>query len=136
CVLAASSRPRPPVAAFAQPEFASTARSASRRQRSRLSSTGAAGVPLAVNRAALTGSLESQITIPTSGFPLRLIPQATPAALKPAGNPAPGSSSRTCSGLGVQREPKNGCGGPVEARSPHTSLPALTGGLPSRGAQT
>ena len=104
CVLAASSRPRPPVAAFAQPEFASTARSASRRQRSWLSSTGAAGVPLAVKRAALTGVSASHTSRPRSRLPLGLMPAATPAARKPPGRPASGPRSRTCAGAGTQRE--------------------------------
>ena len=89
-VLAASSSPRRPVAALAQPELASTARSASRRQRSWLSSTGAAGVPVAVKRAALTGRSASQTSSPRSGLPLGLIPHATPAARNPAGRPALG----------------------------------------------
>ena len=69
-----------------------------------LSSTGAAGVPVAVKRAALTGCSESQTSRPRSGLPLGLIPQATPAARKPAGRPASGPSSRTCAGAGTQRE--------------------------------
>ena len=83
--------PRWPVAALAHPELASTARSAPSRQRSRLSSTGAAGVPVEVKRAALTGPSASHTSRPRSGLPLGLIPQATPAARKPAGSPASGA---------------------------------------------
>ena len=53
CILAASSIPRPPVAAFALPELATTTRSASSRERSRVTSTGAASTPERVKRAAL-----------------------------------------------------------------------------------
>ncbi len=87
-VLAASSSPRLPVAAFAQPELARIARRALSWQRSWLSSTGAAGAPVAVKRAALTGCSASHTSSPTSGLPLGLIPHVTPAALKPAGRPA------------------------------------------------
>ncbi len=141
CVLAASSSPRPPVAALAQPEFASTARRPSRRQRSWLTITGAAGSPVAVKRAALTGCSASHTSSPRSWLPLGLIPQITPAARKPAGSPASGPRSRTCSGAGTQREWKNGCGGP-EATPPNTFVPgvflpsALISGLPPRGSRT
>ncbi len=103
-----------PVAAFAQPELARIARSPSSWQRSRLSSTGAAGVAVAVKRAALTGRSASQTSSARSGLPLGLIPHVTPAALKPAGSPASRPSSRTCAGAGTQRERKNGRGGPSE----------------------
>ena len=126
CVLAASSSPRAPVAAFAQPEFASTARSAFRRQRSRVSRTGAAGVPLEVKRAALTGLCASHSSRPRSGLPLGLIPHATPAARKPLGSPLPAGSSRTCSGHGTHRERKNVC----------AACAALTEGPRSRGSRT
>ena len=53
---AASSSPRRPVAALALPELATTARIASSRQRSCVSSTGAASTPERVKRAALTAS--------------------------------------------------------------------------------
>ena len=56
CMRAASSSPRRPVAAFALPEFATTARMPSSRQRSCVSSTGAASTPERVKRAALTVS--------------------------------------------------------------------------------
>ena len=97
---------------------------------------GAAAVPLAVKRAALTGRSVSQISRPRSWLPLGLIPQTTPAARKPAGSPVSGSSSRTCAGTATQREPKNGRGGPSLERSPHTSLPALIPATPYRNACT
>src|SRR3984885_3206219 len=84
CVLAASSRPRLPVAAFAHPELARITRRASSRQRSLVSRTGAAGTAVAVKRAALTGVSASHTRIPRSGLPLGLIPHVTPAARKPA----------------------------------------------------
>ena len=52
---AASSSPRRPVAALALPALATTARIASSRQRSCVSSTGAASTPERVKRAALDG---------------------------------------------------------------------------------
>ncbi len=108
CVLAASSRPRRPVAALAQPELTRTARSACSRQRSLLSSTGAAAAPEVVKRAALTGRSASQTSSPTSGLPEGFSPAATPAARKPSGRPVSPPSSRTCPGAGTQRERKNG----------------------------
>jgi hypothetical protein len=107
CILAASSMPRPPVAALALPELAATTRSASRRERSRVTSTGAAKTPERVKRAALVASGASQTSRPTSVPPLGLMPAATPAARKPAGRP-PAASSRTQSGTSTQREEKNG----------------------------
>ena len=66
------------------------ARRASSRQRSRVTSTGAASTPERVKRAALVVSAASETSSPTSGAPLGLIPAATPAARKPAGQPAGG----------------------------------------------
>ena len=111
CVLAASSRPRCPVAAFAQPELASTTRSASSRQRSRLTSTGAAGVPVRGEaRGARRARSASQTSSPRSGLPLGLIPhgdagraEARRAARRRrrararAPAPAPSASGRTAS---------------------------------------
>src|SRR5258708_4285015 len=105
-VLAASSRPRPPVAALAQPELTSTARSAPSVQRSWLRSTGAAAAPDEVKRAALTGSAASLRSSPRSGRPLGLRPAATPPARNPAGSPESGASSATCPGLRTQPERK------------------------------
>ena len=76
----------------------------SRRQRARVTSTGAAGRALAVKRAALTGTGPSQTSRPRSVRPLGLMPQATPAARKPAGSGTSGPRSRTCAGRGTQRE--------------------------------
>ena len=55
CMRAASSSPRRPVAALALPALATTTRIASSRQRSCVSSTGAASTPERVKRAALVG---------------------------------------------------------------------------------
>ena len=99
-VFAASSRPRRPVAALAQPEFTSTTFSSASLQRSRVTRTGAAAVPESVKRAALTGFSASQTSSPTSGRPLSLSPAATPAARKPSGRPESAASSRTCDGRG------------------------------------
>ena len=85
CIFAASWRPIEPVAAFALPLLTTTARIASRRQRSRVSSTGAAAVPERVNRAALVVCAASLTSRPTSVPPDGLIPAATPAARKPSG---------------------------------------------------
>ena len=54
--------PGPPVAALALPEFAAIARRLSRRQRSRVTSTGAACTPEAVKRIALVVSGRSETT--------------------------------------------------------------------------
>ena len=94
CIFAASSIPRRPVAALALPELATTARSASSRQRSWVSSTGAASTPERVKRAALTVSGASETSRPRSVPPLGFSPQATPAARKPCGSPP--SASATC----------------------------------------
>ena len=107
CIRAASSSPRRPVAALALPEFATTARIAAIRQRSCVSSTGAASTPERVKRAALVVSGASQTSRPTSVPPLGLMPAATPAARKPTGRP-PAGSSRTHSGTSTQREEKKG----------------------------
>ena len=72
CIRAASSSPRRPVAAFALPELTTTARSASSRQRSRHSSTGAAGAPERVKRAALTASGSEQTSSAEVGVAGRL----------------------------------------------------------------
>ena len=74
-----------------------------------LTSTGAAGVPLEVKRAALTACVASHSNKPRSGLPLGFISHATPAARKPRGRPLPAGSSRTCSGRGTQRDRKNAC---------------------------
>ena len=123
CIFAASSRPRPPVAAFALPEFAATARRPSSRARCFVTTTGAARTPERVNRAALVASRTSQTSRPTSGFPDAFRPAATPAARKPSGRP-PGASV-TPSGTSTQRERKNVDGGALMPRSPR-SRPART----------
>ena len=85
------------MAALALPEFATTARMPSSRQRSWVSITGAASTPERVKRAALTVSGASETSSPRSRAPEGLSPQATPAARKPAGSPP--SSSVTCAGI-------------------------------------
>ena len=74
CMRAASSRPRRPVAAFALPELTTTARSASSRQRSWHSSTGAASTPERVKRAARTVSGSEQTSSAEVGVAGRLDP--------------------------------------------------------------
>ena len=86
----------------------------SSRQRSRVTSTGAASTPERVKRAALTVSAASQTSRPRSGAPERLEPAATPAARKPAGRP-PGISV-TWSGASTQREAKVTVTGPRSRR--------------------
>ena len=104
CIFVAASSPRRPVAALALPELATTARKPSSRQRSCVSSTGAASTPDRVKRAALVASTRSHTSRPTSGLPLGLIPARPEAARKPRGRP-PGSSA-TWSGRSIQRESK------------------------------
>jgi hypothetical protein len=106
CILAALSRPGRPVAAFALPEFTTTARRSSIWLRWVVSRTGAASVPELVKRAALTVRSARQTSSPRSRAPLGLIPDATPAARNPCGSPAAWSSV-TCSGRSIQREQKN-----------------------------
>jgi hypothetical protein len=117
CILAASSRPRPPVAAFALPELATTARRASSFARSCVSSTGAASTPERVKRAALVVAGASETSRPTSVPPLGLMPAATPAARKPCGSP-PSWSSRTQSGTSTQREVKKRVAGSAFTPAP------------------
>ena len=105
CILAAFSNPGRPVAAFALPELTTIARTPFSVTRSRHSSTGADCVPEAVNRAALVVAGALETSSPTSGWPLGLIPHATPAALNPCGSPPPGSD--TLPGTSTQRDPKN-----------------------------
>ena len=101
CMRAASSSPRRPVAAFALPALTTTARSASSRQRSWQSTTGAARTPERVKRAAETVSGSSETSRPRSRSPDGLIPARTPAARKPAASP---SRSVTPAGGSTQRE--------------------------------
>jgi hypothetical protein len=103
CMRAASSSPRLPVAAFALPELATTARSASSRQRAWHSSTGAASTPERVKRAAETVSGSAETSSARSGSPDGLMPARTPAARKPAASP-PSGRSVTCSGGSTQRD--------------------------------
>ena len=125
CVLAASSRPRRPVAALAQPALASTTRRELRRQRSRLTSTGAAAVLLEVNRAALTGSAASQTSRPTSGSPLVFSPAATPAARKPAGSPTPsGQLANVCGRRHPARAEERRSASALRAHAPTSGLSA------------
>ena len=72
------------------PELASTARRALSRQRSRLTSTGAAGVPCRREARRADGLSASHTSSPRSGLPLGLIPHATPGGAKAAGSPASG----------------------------------------------
>ena len=96
-----------PVAALAQPELASTARSAPRRQRSRADEHGrgrraaggeARGADRCARRRTRAGPRRAAA---------RLQPAATPAARKPAGSPASGRVAHV-RGRGTQRERKNG----------------------------
>ena len=103
CIRAASSSPRFPVAAFALPEFTTTARIASSRQRAWHSSTGAASTPERVKRAALTVSGSEQTSSARSGSPDGLMPAGTPAARKPAARP-PSGTSVTAAGGSTQRD--------------------------------
>ena len=120
CIRAASSSPRLPVAAFALPEFTTTAPSASRRQRERHSSTGAAGAPERVKRAALTASGSEQASSPRSGSPDGLMPAVTPAARKPAASPPPGCSVTPAGRLDPARRRTRVTAGP-RARRARTS---------------
>ena len=100
--------PGPPVAALALPEFTATARSASSRARSRVTSTGAAAVP---ERGEARGARGVRRRRRRAGRRRArrsgLMPAATPAARKPAGSRAAGDLG-TPSGASTQRERKNG----------------------------
>jgi len=95
--------PRPPVAALAHPEFASTARRAFSSQRSRVTSTGAAGVPVAVKRAALTGSRRRR-RAPQVGFTAGLDPAGHPCCAEAGRQPGVGREIPHVRGRGHQRE--------------------------------
>ena len=88
CMRAASSSPRPPVAALALPELAITARSAPSRQRSWVSSTGAATTPERVKRAALTVSGGSETSRPMSQAAGGLEPAGDARGAEAGGQPA------------------------------------------------
>ena len=105
CILTAFSNPGRPVAALAFPELTTIARMPASEHRSRHSSTGADCVPELVKRAALVVAGALETIRPRSSPPLGLIPQATPAAVNPFGNPPPGSE--TLPGTSTQRDPKN-----------------------------
>ena len=125
CILAASSSPVTPVAAFALPELTTTAWMCARSQCSRQRSTGADWVPERVNRAALVVLWVSQTSRPRSGAPPSLIPHATPAARNPCGRPPPRVSIR-CGGASIHRERKK----PVAAvltRSPPPPVARTSG---------
>ena len=109
---AASSTPRRPVAAFAQPLLTRTPRRACFAVRSSVINTGAAGAAVAVRRTALTASGLSQTSSATSGLPDGFRPATAPAARNPAGSFVSSGSSRTPSGTGTQREAKKLTAGP------------------------
>ena len=121
CIRAASSTPRRPVAALALPALATTARIASSRQRSCVSSTGAASTPERVKRAArdrvrLVGDQQAEVRRAARLQPARharraeALRQARLGLADVIGQPA------------TQREEKRHAGSPIDSSSPNIRL--------------